>query len=125
MRLYEYVIDTAPIPFEWGKHDCTTYVCNWIKVKVGRDVLSELPKWQDQRSAMRIMARMGGLEAAACKLLGPPKLSHPATGDIALLKAPHSCFGIVNGSVIMAVSASGLTTIGLSMADKVWEVKNA
>ena len=122
MTLDEYVRSIGHLPFSYGEHDCTTFVCGWIKAYTGRDIQASLPKWHSFRSAQRVIGELGSLPDAAKVLLGEPT-SVPKTGDIAFLGAPHNCFGIVNGSGIMVVTQQGLNFVGLSMAEFLWEVK--
>ena len=122
MTLDEYVRSVGHLPFEYGKHDCTTFVCEWIKASTGRDILATLPKWHSFRSAQKVMGQVGGLTKAARGLLGETTTT-PKTGDVALVSAPHNCFGIVNGPGIMVVTPYGLNFVGLPMAELLWEVK--
>ena len=120
--LDNYVRNVGAKPFTWGSHDCVTFVCGWIKYATGKDVKKHLPIWDDQRSALRAQLYMGGLAEGANKLLG---CSKPVgiTGDIVLLKAPHSCFGILNETKVLVVTQAGLNCISVDFVDRIWGLK--
>ena len=120
--LDNYVRNVGAKPFAWGSHDCTTFVCGWIKYSTGKNLLLQLPGWTDQRSAMRVQSHMGGLVEGATKLLGAPKETG-SIGDIVFLKEPHNCFGILNNNKILVVTQSGLNCIDVAFVKHIWSIR--
>lgn len=120
--LDNYVRNVGAKPFAWGSHDCTTFVCGWIKYVTGKNLLPKLPVWTDQRSALRVQLHMGGLEAGATTILGSPSLSGDV-GDIVLLKEPHHCFGILNNNKVLVVTEAGLNCVDAAFVAKIWRIR--
>lgn len=64
MTLPEYLTTHLGEPFAWGSHDCVLFVGRWIALATGIDPLADLPKWQSETQARRVIKKVGGLEKA-------------------------------------------------------------
>lgn len=63
MTLAEYITQHMHTPFKWGEHDCVLFAAGWVREATRFDHLSDLPRWSNEREALRILRDHGGLEA--------------------------------------------------------------
>lgn len=124
-RLYAYLDLKRTIPFEWGANDCAHFAADAIVQMTDEDVLDALRgKWTNAREALEEIERLGGLEAAATRLLGDTKApSFAQRGDLVLFEsAGRSLFGIAVGPHIAAPGESGLVLMPFDSAKCAWTV---
>lgn len=84
MTLHDYLTAHLGRSFAYGENDCVLFVARWIEHATGADPLAGLPKWANEKQAIRIIKKLGGLEAAMDDRF---KRIHPnfaKDGDVAL-----------------------------------------
>jgi len=122
LRLDDYITALSPVPFVWGANDCVLFATNWYKICTKRDVLAGIPQWGSEFEAARRLASLGGLEVAALKVFGP-SIMKAQDGDIAYVKSPHNCLGIVKLPNIVLVAPYGLTLVDIHMGKHFWKTE--
>lgn len=59
--LSSYLREQAAVPFEWGLHDCATFVLGWLDWRCGKRALGAwLGQYQDEASCSSFIAQNGG-----------------------------------------------------------------
>ena len=104
--LTAYLDDRLTMPFAWGRraNDCISFFTGAVKVQNGRDLPREIEAdWSSSVGAMRVLKRLGGMEAVADRLLKPVPLARAMRGDGAMIMGPR-------GPIMMVVE--GLTLVG-------------
>lgn len=73
-------------PFDWGRNNCCHFAFGWVREVEGRDPLADLAM-ADERAALRIIARYGGLEHAISARLARAvqPVGQAQVGDVILL----------------------------------------
>lgn len=85
-RLWAEVDACASLSFEYGTHDCCTFVARAVEAMTGESIVAPLAeRYQDKRTALHFIAAEGGLEQAVSVFLGTPELGWPRRGDVALV----------------------------------------
>lgn len=92
------------MPFEWGRkaNDCVAFAGGAVRAQTGIDPLKGL-RWTSQRSAMRLLSRLGGLEAAVSSRLSPVAPALARRGDIA---------GVVENGKLLLMVVEGALLVG-------------
>jgi len=90
--LASYLSEAAAEPFEWGHHDCCTFIAGWAKRVTGLDPAAP---WRgaycSEAMAEAIVRQGGGLGPvlhAALKPQGWVAVTGCAPGDISVVEAP-------------------------------------
>lgn len=121
-------------PFNWATHNCAHFAAGWVRLKTGRDVLSEwLGTMQNTRAALRALHRAGGYKAAADRALGAHLSgAYAARGDVVLLQANPvarlagrycgMAWGICTGRQIAALGKQGLLMLPITAGSAAWRV---
>ena len=113
--------------FAWGEHDCGLFAATVVELLTGRDDISEhRGHYRDARGGMRIVARVGGMEAMASEALGAPIPAVEAQrGDVVLVNCGiggRAAFGICVGVHVAAPGANGLVFLPMEHWVKAWRV---
>lgn len=123
--LHEYLQSSKNLPFEWGKHDCATWVSDWRKIMTGQDAaISWRGKYKTERGAM-LQIKRAGFDAMADwvdSILGE-RLATPflaQRGDIGMVQG---ALGIVTGRDICALSPNGLLAFPIDQMQIAWGVR--
>jgi hypothetical protein len=119
-QLAAWVVEHRARPHAWGEWDCARAANDCVaRITGGADRLAGL-EWSDLRSALRLLEREGGLEAAVTARMGEPILATFAQrGDVVLIDitrvppehATVGALGICLGEVACAPSAAGLVFV--------------
>lgn len=91
--LLEFIDSRQNVPHEWGrtKNDCVSYAFAAAKAQTGHDRATSV-KWSDEKSGLRAIAKVGGLEAGFDRWFQRIIPSQAKRGDIA--GVPDETFGI-------------------------------
>lgn len=119
MTLSEYLTAHLGKPFAWGLNDCVLFTAVWVKEATGVDHLADLPKWENEKQALRIAKKLGGLEAemdARFKRIDP---NFAQDGDIALYRDGLCLF---SGARIVGPGAGGLVHVNRTEAVCAWRL---
>lgn len=115
-------------PFAWGSHDCCLWAADSVLALTGVDPAHALRgTYGDERSALKLVARLGGLTAIGL-MCGPEiKPAHATDGDVGLVAWPDGVvsLGVHGGTRWMCVGDAGLVDLPLSAASLVWGVGRA
>lgn len=112
--------------FEWGWHDCFTFVANWIVLCHGIDPLAPWRgRYSTARGAQRHIMRGGGdLVSAASTPLeasGFVPTDAPALGDVGVSMGEHSqAFVIRAGTGWVGLAPRGIVASSAIVALKAW-----
>lgn len=114
-----YIAENLKTPFEWGKHDCVLFASNWVKIATGKNPLKGLPKWKTERSALRAIKSVGGLEKALDDRFNRINPNLAKDGDVALYNGAVCLF---SGPYIVGPSATGLNFFNRMEAKCAWSI---
>ncbi len=117
MSLQDYITAALEKPFGWGSHDCILFSIGWANIRTGKNLLCKVPPWASQREALRIVAAMGGLEAAFDRGLKRIAVATARDGDIALVGNTALLFC---GPHIVGPGLNGLEFIDRTKASCAW-----
>lgn len=110
-------------PFSWGSHDCCKFAARCVDAITGQPV--DLP-YDDQRSALRMIAREGGIAAGVTARYGDPVTWwHARRGDLCLVDTPDGIgsLGVCLGPTIACVHEQyGLAYVPVDSAVHCWRV---
>jgi len=71
--LAAFIEQRRHMPFQWGSNDCATFAADALLHITGQDPLASLRgRWATEAQALQVLAGMGGLPAAARRVLGRP-----------------------------------------------------
>lgn len=120
-------------PFVWGEHDCALGLADWLMHLRGTDPAAHLRgTYFDAKSCQRacgwFTAPERVIEDCAARIGGLPRVTQPATGDIAVLTLPGEDREMPVGAIWLgdcwgAKGPQGVTTLGgLQRVRAVWGV---
>jgi hypothetical protein len=123
--LVAYLAERATMPHEFGRkaNDCLAFVAGAAKEQTGKDPARGL-QWKDEKSALRLLKKLGGVEAILDARFErvPPSLA--LRGDIA--GVPDERLGIhpfvIEGKTICAPGARGLKRAPRLAMTIAWDV---
>lgn len=85
-------------PFAWGETDCGALFRRTSSAMYGADIFAWLGTWDDEPSALRVLARWGSMAVALEKVGATAvSLTEAQSGDIllaAVVGEPHEVFGM-------------------------------
>lgn len=109
--LLELIEARMRAPLVWGKreNDCVSFQLAAVLAQTGVDRMGELPDWTTERGAKRVMASLGGLEAAVDGVLNPVPLALAKRGDVGLIEANRvRCLVTIEGDTVIGPGIDGL-----------------
>lgn len=124
-RLYRVVEAGAAVPFAFGSQDCGRFAARCVDAITGSDWERELAgQYVDERTAIRFLARAGGISAAVTERLGPPiAVLEAGRGDVCLLPGEDGPgLGVCLGATVAALRPEGVRYVPLSAALQAWRV---
>ncbi|QIG79994.1 DUF6950 family protein [Stakelama tenebrarum] len=102
--LTAFLAERSCMPVDWTSNDCVRHAAAAVAAQFGTDPLRGVPRWRSATGAMRVLTRMGGMEAAVSARLTPIAPAMAMRGDIAGVVCPK--FGLL----LMVVE--GMTLVG-------------
>ncbi len=125
-RLRQVVEVWQTASFQYGSADCGRFAAACVDAVTGSDLLAELAaQYSDERTAVRFLAREGGIEAAVSRRLGPPSPPNalPRRGDVCLVPGHDGLsLGVSIGTTVAALNENGLEFAPLSEVVTHWRV---
>lgn len=111
-------------PFEWGKQDCCLWAADCVLASTGIDHAADVRgTYADAAGALRVLARLGGIEAVAARAGAPIPALGAGVGDVGLIVlADRSLLAVCVGAVWLAPGAQGLAARSLGDAVQAWRV---
>jgi len=117
MKLPEYIQTHINKRFEWGEHDCITFVIGWLELQTGKDYLSEHRPWRTAREASNKLRDLGGLFFLLQRNLKQINPNMAQDGDLTIYQdAAH----IFSGRHIVSVGKEGLMFTDRTVAKEAW-----
>ena len=120
--LCAYLDSVRGVPFEYGKHDCCTFISGAVEAMTGIDPMIEFRgEYNSALSAAKALKRLGGgslRETLDYKFREVP-ISHAQRGDIVLF---DDSAGIVAGAWAWFVSDNDLERVPPEYWDCAWSV---
>jgi hypothetical protein len=122
-ELLAFVDSRQNTPHSWGDNDCAKFVAGAVKAATGKDPLKGL-RWGTQTGALRVLKRLGGIEAALDERFEriPPALAK--RGDIA--GVPDEALGIhpmiVEGDKLVAPGDRGNKRVPRRAMTVAWSI---
>ena len=124
-KFAEFAQARAGMPFVWGSNDCCLFSVDAVLAMTGQDFGEG---WRGAYmtgvSAMRRVAKTGGLSAIATDALGAsvaPLMA--AVGDVVLCtNEGRELLGICNGTTVLAAGENGSVILSMDAALAAWKV---
>lgn len=117
MTLAEYITANLNRKFEWGSFDCVFFAVGWLNHATGKDYLAGLPEWNTEEEAERVIAKVGGLQAAIDAQLERIHPNLARDGHVTLHKRGMWLF---SGPHIVGPGTNGLVFIDRTHAECAW-----
>lgn len=126
--LAAYIEANRRRPFEWAKHDCGTFVSDWVRIACGYDPLAAVRgRYRSARGWERVRVNDDYIDAADVmnRALGGhmtnPNFAH--RGDLAAFWGVHgSTLGIVLGATVAAPGPLELAFVPRRLIYTAWSV---
>ncbi len=119
MKLHDYITAHLGASFCYGRLDCVLFAHGYVKQATGIDYLADVPKWENERQALRQIKGVGGLEAAIDARLTRVNPHMAKDGDIALYEGSVCLF---SGPHIVGPGINGLQFIDRMKATCAWSI---
>jgi hypothetical protein len=102
--------------------DCVRFAAEAVEAQTGEDRFGPLGlTWSSERTARRILKRLGGLEAAVDSVLRPVALAMARRGDVALVAGPTGpALMIIEGDSLVGPGERGQTRLSRTAMTKAW-----
>ena len=120
--LQAYLCEFSPRPFVRGVSDCCAFAAGWMERVSGRPVVCpHLGEELTDREAVAIVARIGGIAAAARAALRDAgwrqRVGDPQDGDIIIANHSTDIFstylGVCSGGRLVSASRRGMRILSL------------
>ena len=120
-RLAAYVDKAYTLPFEWGRHDCSTFVAGAVEAMTGER--PELPAYTDAREAAELLAAEPLLDRVRA-IYGPPIApAFAQRGDIALVDIDgRASLAVCVGDFFAGPGTDGLVMVPRAVAIAAWRI---
>lgn len=112
--------------FAWGAHDCVTFAADCVRAMTDDDPLELLRgAYEGAAGAARLLAGMGGMQAAVGTRLGQPvPPARARRGDVVLFESARhgQTLGVCVGAALVGPGEAGLLRLPMSQALLAWPV---
>ncbi|RMX06707.1 hypothetical protein D8I35_09405 [Corticibacter populi] len=129
LRLAGLIAQRLPVPFSWGDNDCVLFAADCVAALHGGDPAGAWRgQWHDESTAIRALARQGGLQAAVqahAAAMGWPEVPplFAQRGDLVLHRRDGAdALAVCTGPALAAPSEGGLLFFGLDHGVVAWRV---
>lgn len=114
-------------PFAWGRRDCCLWAADATWALTGMDPAADVRgTYDDERGALRVLQRLGGLCAVAARGGAPIRPAFAIDGDVGLVQWQETeLLAVRVGEVWLAVSRTGLIAAPADAAVGAWGVGHA
>lgn len=121
-RMFGVITEHMHTPFVWGQSDCCMFVAKCLDAMKDTGYVSWIgAQYSDEASALRFIARHGGLKEAVTSILGDSVEGRPLRGNAVLFDGGDGlALGICDGSDIVAMGPEGIKRVPKSAALAVW-----
>ncbi|WP_380787229.1 DUF6950 family protein [Sphingomonas sp. R86521] len=120
--LLAFVAGRTTLPFDWKRNDCVRYAAGAVLAQTGVDPLRGVIRWGTARGAVRVLDRMGGMEAAVSSRLTAIAPAMAARGDIA--GVPDDDLGlrlmVIEGETLVGPGDAGNRRLKRSVMTHAW-----
>lgn len=118
-----FIAERQTAPFVWGTQDCVTFAAGAAFALTGNDPLSGIASWDSEKTAMRALAKRGGLVSAVSSVLPEIPVAMAHRGDIGLVDGPDGPFLVViEGLTVVGPGPEGLERLTRGVLLKAWSV---
>lgn len=116
-------MEREAVPFAYGAEgiDCIRFGAGAVEALTGADPLGALT-WSDERSARRLVARFGGIDAAVSGRLREIAPARAHRGDIAAAEDPEQglLIMVIEGEMLVAPGEHGLRRARRTRMVRAW-----
>lgn len=107
--------------FDYGTWDCGLLARGAVKALTGEDKLAGIDVWKDEKTAMRYLAKRGGLFAAVSAVLDDIPVSMAMRGDIGAVEgAAGPMLVVIEGMTLVGTGLGGLERLPRRHLVKAW-----
>lgn len=117
-----YIEERQAVPFGWEQpNDCVSFALNGVRVQAGWSPHKGL-QWSSHRGAMRVIRRLGGLEAALDARMTAITPAMAMRGDVAGIADDQIGvrLAIVEGEMLVCPSERGLRRHPRALMIRAW-----
>ena len=124
-RMFDVIDAHIHKDFAFGSADCSLFVARVVDAMTDSTYEQQLGEsYQDERTAIRLIAEQGGMQAAVSAFLGPIAEGRPMRGDVMLFDGGEGdAVGIWDGKDIVAMGETGLRRVPRSEMKAFWAVR--
>ena len=113
IQLADFLEQRKDMPFEWGKHDCCLFVCDWVERVIGIDIAVDFRgQYKTEKGAFKLLFKRGlnDVESIFNARLNPEIPRYYARrGDLALVKHNGELVGgIIQINTVVCVGEDAL-----------------
>lgn len=125
--LISYLRSIVNEPFQWGKHDCFIFSGTCIKLITGDayidDAIGKYDSFESSQEFSRSHGFKNHIHFVARRFKPRPSLLQAMRGDLVIMPGLQNepALGICQGSRVYSVGESGLYTVCMSHAKRVFE----
>lgn len=120
--LLAFIAGRTNTPHDWRTNDCARYAAGAVEAQTGRRPLHGLGRWGTFAGACRVLAKLGGMEAATSSRLKPISPAMASRGDIA--GVPDEALGlrlmVVEGETLVGPGETGNQRVKRSAMTHAW-----
>lgn len=113
------------MPYAWGTNDCVTFAADAVLAITGVDPIADIRgTWNDEASAMAVLAGLGGLIAAVDAKFPRVDKNFAQIGDLCLVKDANGqpSLAVCVGSYCAAPGTEEMLLTSMSKARLAWRV---
>lgn len=122
-RLAAHLAEREHAPFSWGSNDCALFVCDAVAAMTGHDPAADVRGYRDERSALRVVQRLGGLRVIGASRFGAEISPLQAqVGDVGLVLSTggRESLALCGGAMWLGPGEQGLERLPLDAAVACW-----
>ncbi len=128
-RFTQYLWQHQYIPFQYGVHDCSLFVCGWVDKELGTGylrLLSDMSRGTGLSKLIRRISVPGGYAALVNEVTGKiGALGEGKLGDVAVFRQPcgTETLGIQSHRLVHVPGKNGLTAFGSHLITHHWSLE--
>lgn len=108
-RLGDYLAAREAMPFGWLENDCCSHAAGAVIAMTGDDPMAGLRDYHDERTAIRMLARVGGVDGWLASRFPEIAIGMARRGDLGVIDRTDGLAAVVvDGALLCGVGPDGL-----------------
>lgn len=125
--LIAYLDARVAMPFAWGDaaNDCVSHAAGAVEALTGvNPIRAAGHRWSSQRGALRLLTKVGGVEAAVAGLLVEIPPAKAQRGDIGLVEIDgRASLVVFQGDMVSGPGLAGTVRLPRAASAKAWRAE--